>query len=221
MMQGPTFGSFGDSVDDAVRTEFFSWFSLVEEGRATCADGSVSVRYKPEGNDYRPFTTCRISIRAEGPMDCMALEVHGAFVDSAEVWRYARDITGSFIRGGLVNQSDTDQVQEILLPATSWGKAGADKLGRNPGRDIPRGARDYKARGQECAWRSPACRLARFRGFAVYTGDREAFIRDLSATRFSMRNLNADGQRIFVISFERTHRADGAGRLDHPPSLGA
>jgi hypothetical protein len=221
MMQGPVFGSFGDSLDEAVRTEFFSWFGLIEDGRGACADGSVGVRYKPAGDKHHQFITGRISVRDEGAMDRVALEVHAAFIDHARDWPHARDITGSFIGAGLANQSDAAQVKELLRDLRDRPQPGAKQR--------PASLEDVDAtlfRGESVPVRRGGGNVPGdlspivSRGFAVYNGKREAFVRDLSATRFSMRNSAADGERILVISFARILRAGTAAGPGPPPGPG-
>jgi hypothetical protein len=204
MMQVPTFGSFGDSLDDAVRTEFFSFFHLVEDGRDTYADETAVVRFRP-GGEYRPFTACGISTRVEGLMDRMALTVDGAFIDSPEIWRLARDITRSFIRDALAHQSDFEQVQEIirdLLYRPQIGAKRAPVTREEITAAIYRGERVIVRRGSGSDAPGELPPVVS-RGFAVYTGDRDAFIRDLVATRLTMRNSPVGGRRVLEIAFDR------------------
>jgi hypothetical protein len=116
-------------------------------------------------------------------MNQIALSVDSAFIFSTEVWQFASDITRSFIRAALVNQSDGDQVQEIIRDLLYRPQAGAKRA--------PANAEEVKAaiyRGERTIVRLgdsgeiPELPSVVSRGFAVYTGDRELFARDLSNT---------------------------------------
>ena len=215
-MREPTFGSLGDSLDDAVRTEFFSWFGLLEDDRDLHPDGTAVVRFKSPGDHYHQWTTCRISIQGNQVMNEIALSVDSAFIDSTEIWHRARDMTRSFISAALVNRSDADQVQEIIRDLLYRPQAGAKRA--------PANAEEVKAaiyRGERVIVRRggsgdiPQLPLVVSRGFAVYIGDRPLFARDLSNTRFRMQNLQINGMRMLEIAFDRTTNHDENDASSH------
>jgi hypothetical protein len=203
-MPEPTFGSLGDSLDDAVRTEFFSWFGLLEDDRDLHPDGTAVVRFKSPGDHYHQWTTCRVSIQDNQLTNQITLSVDSVFIDSTEVWQLARDITRSFIDAALVNQSDADQVQEIIRDLLYRPQAGAKRAPVNAEEvkaAIYRGERVFVRRGG--SGDIPELPAVVSRGFAVYIGDRELFARDLSNTWFRMQNLQINGRRMLEVSFDR------------------
>jgi hypothetical protein len=207
----PTFGSLGNSIDEAVRTEFFSWFNLLEESRDLQPGGTAVVHFKSPGDLFHRWTTCRISINDNQLMDRIALLVDSAFIDNTEVWQHARDITRSFILAALVNQPDADQVLEIIRDLLYRPQAGAKKVPTNVQEvdaALYRGERVIVRRGG--SGDMPELPPIVSRGFAVYIGDRDSFIRDLSATQFRMQNSQVHGRRLLEITFDRIKSLDNA-----------
>jgi hypothetical protein len=101
-------------------------------------------------------------------------------------------------------QSDADQVQEIIRDLLYRPQARAKKVPANTEEiraAIYRGERVIVRRGG--SGDMPELPLVVSRGFAVYIGDRDSFIRDLSATQFRMQNSQVHDKRLLEITFDR------------------
>jgi hypothetical protein len=213
-MQAPTFGDFGNSVDDAVRTEFFAFFHLVEEGRAAVEDGRLLVHFRPSGQ-FRDLVGCDISADADGRTESIALRIDRSFIENPSTDSFARDIARSFIGGGLVYRSDVDAVAEVIRDLRHRPQAGTQSF------EISKDAPDEESlaatlraavdRGEQIVVtrRAPDDDVpvdlpeVISRGFAVYQGERDAFARDLANTHFSMNNLSAEGRDLLQLAFRR------------------
>ncbi|MET7898563.1 hypothetical protein [Streptomyces mirabilis] len=223
-MGTPIYGSFGNSEDSAVRTEFFTWFHLEEVDRENRERGSWVVRFRPGNPDFRPMVVCELHCGADRLMTRMVVEISAVFIEDPRTGAFALDYARSFLGDGLVYQSDADKVADVLRDLRHRSVAGTESVplsGSAADGDmddilkaltevIDRGETVLATRGVPGEAR-PELPAVVSRGFAVYLGERESFRRDLTLTRFAMENITRDEGRVLRLSFERL---PGAGGVD-------
>jgi hypothetical protein len=95
--------------------------------------GGVVVHYRSPGR-FHDLVTCDISVNAYGVTNQIRLALDGGFIDSPQTMPFARDIARSFIRTGLVYQSDLDQVADVLSDLLHRSHADAEwkSVSKNP-----------------------------------------------------------------------------------------
>jgi hypothetical protein len=123
-------GNFGERLEQARQTEFFSWFHFEETGRT----GKI-VHFKPSGEKFRSLVTLNLTIDSSSRLLGAELILSRSFIDSARDGMFARDIAKSFV--GMV-ASAPDLVAEIEQPPANMsttllvGKRPAPKLPASP-----------------------------------------------------------------------------------------
>jgi hypothetical protein len=93
---GP-FGHFGMTVDDAVKTDFFTYFNLKEVARATGTEGESTISYRPTSKKFAPLVTVRLSANREGRLTDADLVLKRRFIEDAGDEITARDIAQIFV----------------------------------------------------------------------------------------------------------------------------
>jgi hypothetical protein len=201
-----TFGAFGDSLDQALRTEFFAWFRLTECARDELPDGSACVQFRPSGGKHRELVVCRISGTVNRGTTAMALALEGRFIDDPKLEYYARDFARSFISNGVADEDDTTETAEIIRDLNYRANQPTPRRG---GRDLMADMFAALDRGEEIVVQRnnpneqvPDLPVVASRGFAVFAGARKLFTRNLT-TRFTMENTWQDDTRTLTISFQR------------------
>jgi len=92
------FGRFGQTVEDARKTEMFTWFHLVETGREEHGYG-VIVRFQPSGPKFHDVAIVSLEVES-GCIKAATLHLSRAFIDGPDE-AFARDIAASFLRNAL------------------------------------------------------------------------------------------------------------------------
>ena len=95
------FGRFGQSLDEAKKTDLFTFFHLVETGRES--HGSYeTVRFQPSGPHFHDLVTLAVET-ASGHIQAAALHLSRSFIDGPEEV-FARDMAASFLDSVLSNE---------------------------------------------------------------------------------------------------------------------
>ena len=206
-----TFGNFGESVSEALQTEFFVFFRLAESTREELSGGSVRVEFRPSGADVREMVACRIVQEGNQEISSVSLAIAGEFIDDARRSSLARDVARSFISRCLADEADEAVMAEVIRDLTyrtaagpwarsSWAEqvVSSDRREENFTRYF--GPNEAK---------SPELPAVVSRGYAVFTGTRKILTRNLT-TKFVMQNIGQGQDRILTITFERLSRLRSA-----------
>lgn len=122
-LEAAPFGGFGDSLDQAKKTDFFTWFHLTQVAQEEVAGAKVT-SFKPSGEKFRELVTFKVTTAQNGSITVMEVILARAFVDSPQDGIFARDIAKSLLRTAFADGSDqeikalTDQI-EYLGTSTS------------------------------------------------------------------------------------------------------
>jgi hypothetical protein len=100
-------GRFGESLEQAKKTHFFTWFHLEQ----TAAEGDSRV-FQPEAPKFRELVKLRVTTNAAGEIRGMTLAVQRSFIDGPDSV-FARDIAKSFLDGAAGEENNDDLKQLI------------------------------------------------------------------------------------------------------------
>ena len=95
------FGHFGRSLEDAKKTEFFTFFNLVETGHDDHG-GYQTMRFQPSGPKFHDLVTVTFETTA-GNISAATLHVSRSFIDGPDE-AFARDIAASFLDAALYDE---------------------------------------------------------------------------------------------------------------------
>ena len=115
------FGRFGATLDEAKRTQFFTWFHLEQ----TAADGS-KICFQPSGAKFHDLV--KVTVDAPGgAIRGMTVAVKRSFIDGADS-KFARDIAKSFLNlaayGDGPENSDLTELINQIWNSPSGGRTG-------------------------------------------------------------------------------------------------
>jgi hypothetical protein len=110
-LRAASFGGFGDSLDQAQKTDFFTWFHLQKTGEAKTAQATVTT-FKPSGEKFHDLATFRVTTAPAGGLTAVHLTLSRAFVDNKKDGIFARDIAKSLLRTVFAGGSDPE-VQDL------------------------------------------------------------------------------------------------------------
>jgi hypothetical protein len=106
-----SFGGLGMNLDQAKKTDFFTWFHLQQTSREQTAQGTI-ITFKPSGKQFRDLVTMKVTTAPDGGITAMELILSRAFVDSKKDGIFARDIAKSLIRTAFAEGSD-QEIQDL------------------------------------------------------------------------------------------------------------
>jgi hypothetical protein len=106
-----SFGGFGMNLDQARKTDFFSWFHLQQTGEEQTPQGAT-ITFKPSGKQFRDLVTMKVTTATDGDLTGMEIILSRAFVDSKRDGIFARDIAKSLIRTAFATGADQD-IQDL------------------------------------------------------------------------------------------------------------
>jgi hypothetical protein len=124
------FGSLGDTIDSAKRTDFFTFFNL-EQTRASAGDkGRRLLIFQPSGPAFHSLAAVEATTDANGRLLRMQLALARRFLDDPRNAPFAHDIATSFLRDSMPTQ---DQGILAGLPSTFFDSdfAGSAELSRS------------------------------------------------------------------------------------------
>jgi hypothetical protein len=104
------FGRLGETVEDARRTEMFTWFHLVETGREQHGYG-VIVRFQPSGPKFHDVAMVSLEVESGG-IKAATLRLSRAFIDGPDE-AFARDIAVSFL-GNALTTEDRSRADHLI-----------------------------------------------------------------------------------------------------------
>jgi hypothetical protein len=127
-----TFGSMGQTLESARKTEFFEWFHLEEVERRAEKPGEV-IRLRPSGPKFRELSYLDVLIATGGEMVRMELVLLRSFSDGRDA-AFAQDMVKSFLTAALPEACQY-MVQDFIreISALAGGK------GETPGFQVFRG----------------------------------------------------------------------------------
>jgi hypothetical protein len=120
-LHAATLGNFGENLEQAKKTEFFSWFHL-EQTEAKPQDGKQVVSFKPSGRKFHHLVTVTMTTAAGERLQAVELVLLRSFIDSSPDGLFARDIAKSFLLAGLAaprDQEAADLINEIQYRGVS------------------------------------------------------------------------------------------------------
>jgi hypothetical protein len=109
---GP-FSGFGNTLDNAKKTDFFQFFHLEQTGESSVKDGKTIV-FQPSGEKFHDLVRVYMTVDSKGLIQGASLELSRSFVDSPQDGIYARDIAKSFLSGAIEPQ-DLDRVNNLII----------------------------------------------------------------------------------------------------------
>jgi len=171
-----TAAAIGDSLTDAVRGDFFTFFHLKEKKREA-KEGRTLVTFKPSAGAFRPLVTLQVTVNAEGKITAEELALARSFIDDPGNEVFARDIAKSLLRSA-VPHADRDEVQLLATEIEN--------------RDL-RGTVLWRRDAQP---RLPAEPSA---GYLVYAGKAARFGATWSESSLVFQNVLADDKPILLI----------------------
>lgn len=105
------FGHLGQTIEDARKTGFFTWFHLEETARERRDDGEV-VRFQPSGPKFHDLAMVSLET-GEGTIRAATLRLSRSFIDGPEQ-AFARDIASSFLSATLFDD-DMPLARDLTL----------------------------------------------------------------------------------------------------------
>jgi hypothetical protein len=176
----PAIAFISTQLADAQKQDFFTFFHLLEAGRADGKDGTKIVTFKPLSSPkFKELATVNTTIDRDGKILAINLSLSRSFIDDRANGIFARDIAGSFI-SGIATAADVaalkDLINEIKFPKDTGGSL---LLTGSPPPKVPAQPTD---------------------GYATYLGKRKDFELSLSASTLRMENRNEGGSDVLSIA---------------------
>jgi hypothetical protein len=177
----PTFGTLGDSIESAKKTDFFRWFSLVRVGSARDALGREVIEFQPEGEKFRKFVSFKLTCDSAGQLLAAELTLDREFINSPENGIFAADIAKSFL---------LDAIPKRDLPKVKTLAA-----------EIQIGS--YRSSGKPVILRAdttPQLPKDASPGYHTYRDLRQQWQLPLKGMQLSLENKNVNGRRVLVMN---------------------
>jgi hypothetical protein len=134
VMKVYNFGQFGQSLAEAKKTEFFTFFHLVETGRED--HGSYeTIRCQPSGPKFHDLVTLTFETAA-GHIKAATLHLSRSFIDGPDE-AFARDIAASFLDAALYNEGFSSPGDLIAQIRNDYRGKRTVVVNRDSGRTVP------------------------------------------------------------------------------------
>jgi hypothetical protein len=85
------------TLDEALKTDFFTWFQLRLASGMEDAASRQGLAFQPEGDAFHDLVTVSVTLGEEGRIVAIDLLLARAFVDDPRIAPFARDIAKSFL----------------------------------------------------------------------------------------------------------------------------
>ena len=176
----PALAFLGTQLEDAKKRDFFSFFHLLESGRADGDGGSTVVTFRPlQSEKFKDLATVNATIDKSGKILAIDLLLSRSFIDDRMNGIFARDMAGSFI-SSVATPADgsavKDLVNEIKFPKDTGGLV---MLTRSAPPKLPEQPTD---------------------GYSTFLGKRKQFEQALAGSTLKMGNEGGDNEEVFRLS---------------------
>src|SRR5580658_3992168 len=95
-----SFSGFGNTLDNAKKTDFFQFFHLEQTGESAVKDGKIIV-FQPSGEKFHDLVRVYMTVDSKALIQGVELELSRSSVDSPSDGIYARDIAKSFLQAAV------------------------------------------------------------------------------------------------------------------------
>jgi hypothetical protein len=177
----PAAGLFGQSLADAQKSGFFTWFNLAQTASQACGGGRA-LGFRPTGEQFHRLAAVEVVTDAHGAIAAMTLTLDRAFIEDPANGVFARDIAKSFLFD--VPGSPTDANVAALAEEIEAGAPSGTVVYRTD-------AAPPKPEGPP----SP--------GYQVFLGRRASYQLIAGGEALDMINEQQDGQPVLRQSFSR------------------
>jgi hypothetical protein len=178
-----SFGSLGDNLIHAEKTDLFTFFHLEHTAKAKNDKGHEVITFKPTGPKFRPLVSLDITTDGKGRLRALDLTLQRSFIEDPEIGVFARDIAKSLIR-------------QATMPRD---RGRIDDLANQIELDV-RGQTTLVLRGPTSV-RLPDQPT---KDYLAFLGKEEAFTRALALSRLTLTNRKNGDEPALVISLETT-----------------
>ena len=177
-LRAASFGGFGDSLDQARKTDFFTWFHLEKAGEEKTAQATVTT-FKPSGEKFHDLAAFRVTTAPAGGLIGVQLTISRAFVDSRKDGIFARDIAKSLLRTVFAGGSDPE-VQDLANEIEYLNPSG-ERLIIHESRKPPKLPAEP----------SP--------GYLTYLGQRESYEYEVGGKMLKLENASVAGEKVLIL----------------------
>lgn len=167
----------GRKIDEAKKTDFFTFFHLQQIGSDTDPQRRVVLTFKPEGEKFRQLVTVKVTLDAREKIAGMELSLARSFVDSKMNGIFARDIAKSMLRT-MLPEADETKVTDLINEI---------EFGFISERPVISGRRPPKLPDQPTP------------GNQTFLGKRESYEQELGQTKLELRNRKSDTGESFLM----------------------
>ncbi len=176
-----SFAGFGDSLGQAKKTGFFTWFHLEQTGEHRTPQVTVT-SFKPSGEKFRDLVTFKVATGPNGGITGMALTLSRAFVDSKKDGIFARDIAKSLIRTAFATGPDQEiqdlanQIEYLATTSQTIILHASRKPPKMPAEPTP--------------------------GYLTYLGQQQSYEHAAAGKTLRLENTAVNGERSLIISIQ-------------------
>jgi hypothetical protein len=117
----------GSRLEEAERTDFFTFFHLEATGAVFATEENYVVSFKPEGEQFGELVSVHVTFDTDKHIIvALDLVVERSLVDHKTNGAFARDIAKSFLRSAIPQEDEgaiADLVNEIEFPPAGSGQS--------------------------------------------------------------------------------------------------
>ena len=174
-----SFGGFGDKLDQARKTDFFTWFNLEQTGEERTAQATVTT-FKPSGEKFRDLVTFKVTTGQNGGIAGLELILSRAFVDSPQEGIFARDIAKSLLNTAFADGADEDikalagQIEYLGTSTSPIIQHASRKPPKLPSQPTP--------------------------GYRTYLGQQQSYEHAVGGKTLTLANAAVNGEKALVIT---------------------
>jgi hypothetical protein len=173
------FGGQGERIEDAKKTELFTWFHLEQVRTSKDDNGHGVVSFRPTGPTFHALAELSVTIDTDNRLLAEDLTILRAFIDDPNQGVSARDLAGSFIRA-VVPQRDQGRLEPLATQI--WYDL--------HGQTVLRGATNVRLPAKPTD------------DYLVFLGRTQEFRRPLSRSLFTIKDEDVGGPARVVMSVE-------------------
>lgn len=115
----------GSPIEEAKRSDFFTFFHLKETGAVVALENTVALSFEPEAGQFRKLVSVYVTLDTNNRIVRIDLNLARSFVDHKTNGIFARDIAKSLLRAAIPKENQraiADLANEIEFPAAIEGQ---------------------------------------------------------------------------------------------------